>query len=64
MFMKEKYSDSEQTLFKDYDPYKSNAIVSHDISAILKYAKENGKRVSDLTKDEINVFRIGKKETA
>ena len=36
MFMKEKYSDSEQTLFKDYDPYKSNAIVSHDISAILK----------------------------
>ena len=43
--------------FEPVDPYSDPPECNIDLGALMRYADENGKRVVDLTKEEVAQFR-------
>lgn len=41
-----------------YNPYKSAISIDVDIRKVIEYARKKGKKVSELTEEEVNRFRI------
>ena len=56
--IKKKYNKEAEELFAKYNPYESNAIHSHNIGAMTRYARKNGKKVSELSKEDVEQFRL------
>ncbi|MCR4889957.1 MAG: hypothetical protein K5979_12375 [Ruminococcus sp.] len=44
--------------FASPDPYVSAPSCHVDLPALSRYAKEKGKKIAELTKEEVNKFKI------
>ncbi len=60
--MKAKYWDGRTPtadFFAPVDPYREQPDCPFDLSKVLAYAKAKGKKVMDLTYDEVQQFTVG-----
>ena len=42
----------------EVDPYSEPPVSKYNLRALVNYALENGKKITDLTKEEANLFII------
>ncbi len=60
--MKAKYWEGrtpDAEFFAPIDPYQAQPNCPFDLSKVLAYAKEQGKKIIDLTYEEVQQFAVG-----
>ena len=55
---KKEKRDKVKSYIKQYDPYESAQPLGYDIRAVCRYAADKGCSVSDLSKEEVDRFRV------
>ena len=56
------YEECEQVnlYLREFSPYESRESIGIDLLALTRYAKKNNKKTSELTEEEIDLFKQDK----